>query len=176
MNEKQTQKVIKTLKFCLSNDGTRAHLAGVFHSGEYKRAISTNGYVMTGSTSLFSGPVKDLIINPETCGVIEREYLKVGALLNFDKEKMKRARVFIPKTLPTGKKLKAHFYMDGTDMKIGLDPRKDLEFAIQAQFLKTLADDSTYTVYYSDSLKPVYFDLTGDESFDELFVAMPVKV
>lgn len=176
MNEKIQQKVIKTLKFCISNDGRRLNIAGIHHDESFKKALSTNGYTMTASKSLYCDDIKGLTIDPETCGVIKREFVKMGVILNYNVEKMKVNKIFIPKTLPTGKKLKAWFYLENGEMKIGLDERKDYEFVIQCQYLKTLADDSTYTVHYGSALSPVYFDLTGDESFDELFVAMPVKV
>ena len=101
----------------------------------------------------------------------------MGSILNYNAEKLKKKKVFLPKTFPTTKKLKAWFYLDDNgEMQVGLDQREKYEFVIQAQYLKTLTDDSNYTVMYSNALAPVYFDLGSDESFDELFVAMPIKV
>lgn len=168
---------LKCLMSSVSCDGTRRYLLGVYHDGETKSAISTDGYVLTSSTLFFSEKLAGLIIDPKTCSVISAEFPRVSQVIPSIYQELEytvEPRHFIKSV---GKvPITIYFCKEGIIRLEEPTNSDDLLFKLNSKYLKPIAIGRKFKVRYTGRpLSPVVFDLTGKGDFSSFYLIMPRK-
>ena len=165
------------LNFCISKDETRLHLTGVVHHGQVESLVSCDGYKAAILPSRYNDSIKDIIIEPKTYRVIEREYPKLGNLVP-DISTLETSEFYIKTNHyikeAKGKPTHAYFHVNDKGSYVSLEESEGHKFVINASFLKYLVGKSWH-IAYGKGLSPILVSLDGD-SFTDQFLMMPLKV
>jgi len=172
MNSKNVKLINDCLKFSVSKDETRLNLNGIYFDPKGKKAVSTNGYIMTYSSYKYNAAFANKIVDFKNMSVIEREFLKYSAVIpNKFKEKV---AVNITKDLIVKQKrpiIKA-YYVKNEGFKLSDTPLDTFEFVINPEFLKPLVGN-VLEMEYNSELNPIRFTLCSQDSY---YIVMPIRV
>ena len=173
------KKALTALNFAVSKDETRPYLMGVQHREQMGALVSSNGHVATVLYSMYCPQLAGKIMHPKTYGIIDREFPKLEAVVPTELKHHVKVSVLIEK----------HHYAKGkprNPQKIFLnvdnegrahfsfERNENTKIAINAEYLKPVADGNYYEVYYSNSMKPIRIDLS--EATSDFYVIMPLKM
>ena len=161
----------KCLESTISKDEIRLNLNGVYFDPKEQQAVSTNGYAMTISKSLYEADFADKIVNFKNMSTIKREFLRYSSVI--PKKSQHSEYVRIGENVNVKQKraeLKAYFIKD-VGFEIAKDYTGEYEFAIDPKFLKPLIG-YTLKVEYNGKLQPIMFTLEEDDSY---YIVMPMK-
>jgi len=178
MQHKELVKHIKkSLELTQSKEEYRPHLCGVYFCPDKEAAVSTNGYALTFSRTLYDRNLSGKIINFKEMKSIEREYLKYQPVMP-SPARCKKATVTIgtqyAQKLKRGN-MPVYFYLGADDtLEVSYDRREGALFSINAPLMFPVAIGHTFHVLYSGELNPVMFGF--DEEFNNAVVIMPLKM
>lgn len=178
MKSKNIIDIIKACRdFSISKDETRFSLRGVCFDEVTKKAVSTNGHVLTASGSLYREELKGLIVSLDL-NVIGAEFPKWEMVV--PKKNLKTLKFTIEKRHVIKdrdiKKRYIFFYDNGPIVEDGLisfGKKENYLFCLDSAFLKPIAEDREYTVHYIDAKSPVIFDF-GD--MHDYYIIMPISL
>jgi hypothetical protein len=190
MSKKRTdyhKRVLTCLNYSRSEDETRQALQAIYFHPEEKARITCDGHKLTYSKRFFTPELSGLSLLPDFT-ISNREYPNVITVLP-------KSSVFHVSSVTIKKHhyvkqvrsqfTKAYFHLDHTTntMTISLENAENASFCINADFLKPLADDTTYQMAYSpnNKLSPIVFYLLGETSspvsdWSDYYLVMPIKM
>lgn len=165
--------VKKCLKFSISKDETRVHLNGVYFNSEEKEAVSTDGYILTVSKTLYENSFADYIVDFENMTVINREYLNYKPVIPNKFEH--NLDISIPKQDPIIKgknqrEYRLYILKDGK-IEISKEPSQDYLVALNPHFFKPL-QGCTVKVGINGQLNPIKVELIENDSY---YIIMPLR-
>lgn len=175
-------KTIKdALKFSSCKDENRPSIIGYHHNDSIKSVVSTNGYVMTVSKSLYDEKLKGLTVMPDAISLNPSSFPDFISLINSkDNSEIKEAKVNIMKMFSVkmkGQVIPVHFNMkENGEIVSSFQRKKETLFTINSKFLSPLADGVTRYVRWKDACGTVYFSLFDDNKFEDFMVIMPIKL
>ena len=174
-------RVHACLAHSVSKDQTRPYLMGYIHYERLNALITCDGHKATIARSFYCDNLKNVIIDPNTMQAIDREYPRIESVIPSSKDFQLLTYKIEAHHYQKGKGKdvkKAYFCDNGEVILFEVPAGKKVLFALNAEFLKPLADGSEYHVkYFNDPLKPVLFDIGGtDAGFINTYLVMPIKL
>lgn len=185
MKTTNTLKQIKdSLLFAVNDDGVRMNLNGVLFDKETKFAVSTNGHCMTFSRYYYDnnpslegkvfdyGNLVELINHFPKVSIFTAPKLKSFTCykINIDKH------FYIKHKEP--EKRRVYINTNGNEyLTLSFEKTDKTIACVDGRYLKPVANGKTLTVYFKDSLSPLYFDfLNGIGELQECFLLMPLRL
>ena len=161
----------KCLRATISTDETRPYLNGVYFDSKDQRAVSTNGFAMTISESMYDGELADKIVNFKEMRVIQREYLKYQSVIPAKTDHT--AVVTIGKNVDI-KQRRAEYkaYFVAGEFIISNKVIEGYMFALDPKYLKPLIG-YTLEVKFDGELQPIMFTLKEGDSY---YIVMPMEL
>lgn len=158
------------LKFCISKAKTGPQLGGVFHDGDNKVAVSTNGYILAVIPSMYDVLLADKIIGeyqtlsgefPKWSGVVPSKFDTEVTVFVDSKFIVKSKRTPTP----------VFIYPDGS---LSFDEKEGRKIKINSEFLKPLANGSfKFSCNFDAPLSPIKVNLNDDTN--DYMVIMPTR-